>query len=248
MKEKSIIWITIISVIVIMPVLITLIIKIPLGSYAPGNVESWIGFYGSYVGAIIGGLVAYGAARIQIKNIEEKEKEFNRPFISALTTLNKIDDIKRIKPVLKFIYTNVVDNVEPLNFELRFYTLVFYGECSVIQDCKIKIVVGSNATFEKSETIECYIGIWEKDDQLIIPLLTKTLNIQSPCVKNIEIQFVTLKQEKITFIQSEFDHTQKMFFTDSKVMIRSNKTAIGRFSLIEEQKVSDKNESDIKHP
>ena len=53
--------------------------------WTQGSTSDWILFYGSYLGAILGGLVAFAVARIQVKALENQEK--NRRIIQQLPAL-----------------------------------------------------------------------------------------------------------------------------------------------------------------
>ncbi|WP_102707026.1 hypothetical protein [Terribacillus saccharophilus] len=65
-RKKIFVFAVLITMVIILaPILISQIVKIPLGHFTIGSVESWIGFLGNYAGSIIGGLTALAIARYQ---------------------------------------------------------------------------------------------------------------------------------------------------------------------------------------
>ncbi|WP_339816809.1 hypothetical protein MKZ15_15475 [Paenibacillus sp. FSL R7-0216] len=70
---------------ILSPIILSQIIRLPLGNWTIGNEESWIGFLGSYIGALISGVITLF---VFVKTIEyyretdqaekEKQKEQNR--------------------------------------------------------------------------------------------------------------------------------------------------------------------------
>lgn len=65
------------------PILIAALSRFPIFKYSPGSVESWIGYWGSYLGAMIGASVVYFVSKMQIK-------EQNQLQLDAIDKENKI--------------------------------------------------------------------------------------------------------------------------------------------------------------
>ena len=62
--------------------------------------------------------------------------------------------------------------------------------------------------FEKIDTIKVWFDYFEKDEEILIPLCSDKLSGQeryTPFVKEIEVAFDTLAEERINFHQSEQD-------------------------------------------
>lgn len=57
----------IIFIVIVTPIIVSQIIRIPLGHWTIGDDKSWVGFIGNYSGGVLGGIVAFFAARFQIK-------------------------------------------------------------------------------------------------------------------------------------------------------------------------------------
>ncbi|WP_156289436.1 hypothetical protein [Oceanobacillus salinisoli] len=55
------------------PIVLTILMDFPIFNFASGQVDSWITFWGSYVGAIIGASVVYFVARLQINKQYEQQ-------------------------------------------------------------------------------------------------------------------------------------------------------------------------------
>lgn len=58
-------WIILIALIT--PIFIAALSRVPIFQYSPGNFNSWIGYWGSYLGAIIGASVVYFVSKMQIE-------------------------------------------------------------------------------------------------------------------------------------------------------------------------------------
>lgn len=105
--------------VVFIPIFVNFLMSLPC-SWAKGAVGDWISFYGSYLGALIGGIVAFGVARIQID--AQKTSEKNALIIQQLPSvvmirleLDKI--ISFLKELYKIIESNEnFDSIELLNF------------------------------------------------------------------------------------------------------------------------------------
>lgn len=113
-KKKEIIKITIASL-VVMPIIVYFLTVIPL--FPAGANNDWAGFWGGYLGAVIGGLCTFAGVSWTIKHEREKEEvEKERsvlPYMGLLTLKTNIDlyfpdyciaDIKRIN------FNNCQDN------------------------------------------------------------------------------------------------------------------------------------------
>lgn len=74
MKNKKLIIIVI--AVLIMPIIINVFMSIPT-PWAKGEVGDWISFYGSYIGALLGALVAFQVTKMQIKSQDDLNKKIN---------------------------------------------------------------------------------------------------------------------------------------------------------------------------
>lgn len=70
MYQKLFIVVLIISV----PIFLNILVSIET-PYTTGDSGTWLSFFGSYLGAIIGGIVAYYIAKMQFKRLDSKEGE-----------------------------------------------------------------------------------------------------------------------------------------------------------------------------
>lgn len=74
MKKQLLIFLLVISILGI-PLALVFILQTDLFNFSIGEVDSWITFWGSYIGAIIGASVVYFVARIQIKSQYDQQSE-----------------------------------------------------------------------------------------------------------------------------------------------------------------------------
>lgn len=58
--------------VILTPILISQLIRIPTGQFTIGDENAWVSYFGSYSGGIIGGIVAFVIARNQTKKTERK--------------------------------------------------------------------------------------------------------------------------------------------------------------------------------
>jgi hypothetical protein len=115
---------------IIAPLIISLLLKIELFSFSEGNVESWIAFWGSYVGALIGAGTVYFVTNLQVKEQRklqilqmEKQKELQIESI-------KIEHDNALKREMKqFHFKNQIEKIEELQ-ELLENTLITITQCS----------------------------------------------------------------------------------------------------------------------
>jgi hypothetical protein len=86
----------------ISPLIMSLLIKVPLFSFALGTVESWIGFWGSYLGALVGACTVYLVTntqiqeqrKIQLDSIREEHDNALRREMKQYHFRNQIDKIE----------------------------------------------------------------------------------------------------------------------------------------------------------
>lgn len=55
------------------PIILALLLNVPVFKYASGQLDSWIMFWGSYIGAVIGASVVYFVARFQIQKQHDQQ-------------------------------------------------------------------------------------------------------------------------------------------------------------------------------
>lgn len=69
-------WIAIVIYLVVtLPFLISNMLSVSWFGFAPGKADSWIGFWGSYLGSIVGMIAIFVTTQITIKNSEEQAKK-----------------------------------------------------------------------------------------------------------------------------------------------------------------------------
>lgn len=74
--------------IIAVPMLINYLLLTWKAPFVNGDANSWLGFLANYSGGIIGGLVAFFAAKIQMDF--QREREMRQRYISQLPTLTKL--------------------------------------------------------------------------------------------------------------------------------------------------------------
>lgn len=87
------------------PIVLTMLLNLSLFKFAPGKVDSWITFWGSYVGAIVGASVVYFVAQLQMKNQQKMQ-------IEAIKIENKNSTRREMH---RFHLTNKLEKIEEMH-------------------------------------------------------------------------------------------------------------------------------------
>lgn len=109
-KNKKVI--IILSAILIMPVTINELMSIST-PWTKGEIGDWISFYGSYIGALSGALVAFQVTKMQIKAQDDlsKKLKFNEQLSTLIILKVEIEDIqKSILSIYNYIITYFNEN------------------------------------------------------------------------------------------------------------------------------------------
>lgn len=107
--------ITIFVLIILTPIIISQIIRLPFAKWTIGDENSWVGFFGGYIGGIIGGLVAFFVARYQINEQLRKQiaNEEILKFISQMPALMKLRyELENVNDSLKSVLTYINENMD----------------------------------------------------------------------------------------------------------------------------------------
>ncbi|WP_306008314.1 hypothetical protein [Bacillus sp. MMSF_3353] len=199
----------ILAVAVFTPIILGLVLNIPTGHLTIGDENSWVGFFGSYTGGIIGGIVALIIASSQVINDRKKNKESQRSFLSATTTICDFSKggTWRKKEGRTVITKGALDlNLDWEEHETTYYSVIRYGGPDIIVNCNFQIIIGKDKIFSEEEIIEVWLDYFGKDEEILIPLCTKKFTgvaRYQPAVKEIQVVYGTLAGEKIKFQQTE---------------------------------------------
>ncbi|WP_144641187.1 hypothetical protein [Bacillus cereus] len=203
------------AIIVCTPIILGIVLNIPTGYLTIGDENSWVSFFGSYTGGIIGGIVALIIARSQFINERKNFKLSQRSFLSATTiTMNYEQKAFWRKNKGRVMTTEDYTKLSGNTCRTRFYSVVRYGGPEVITNCNFKIIVGIDEEFNQEQIIEVWVDFFERDEELLIPLCSsefKGVEKHQPYVKEIKVMYETLAGEKMKFYQSESEK-KKMHF------------------------------------
>ncbi|PGV52666.1 hypothetical protein COD94_30670 [Bacillus cereus] len=201
--------IIIVAIAVLTPITLGLVLNIPTGHLTIGDENSWVGFFGSYTGGIIGGVVALIIASSQVINDRKKIKESQRSFLSATTTICDFSKggTWRKKEGRTLITQGALDlKLDWEEHETTYYSVIRYGGPDVIVNCNFQIIIGKDKNFSEEEIIEVWLDYFGKDEEILIPLCTQKFTgvaRYQPAVKEIQVVYGTLAGDKIKFHQSE---------------------------------------------
>ncbi|HGH1669877.1 TPA: hypothetical protein ACJHMI_001342 [Bacillus cereus] len=209
------------TIAVITPIIIGLVLNIPTGYLTIGDENSWVSFYGSYTGGIIGGIVALIIASSQLINERQKSKLSQRSFLSAATIVedfSKSESIGR-KKKNRIMLTEAYTRLTGTEYETTYYSIIRHGGPDVIVNCEFTIIVGNSSSFERTDTIKVWIDFFEKEEEILIPLCSIRLDKKrqrNPFVKEIQAVYETFAGEKMKFYQSELERKRGHYVVGDK--------------------------------
>lgn len=103
MKTKLIVFLG--GLFLVVPILLAKLLELNIFSFAMGKVDTWITFWGSYLGAIIGASVVYFVAQLQMKRQQEMQ-------IEAIKIENENSTRREMH---QFYLTNKLEKIEEMH-------------------------------------------------------------------------------------------------------------------------------------
>lgn len=152
----------IVVAIFITPIFLSQIIKIPLGKLTIGDENAWVSFFGSYIGGVLGGLIAFGVAWLQIRNIKNEMIENHRTYLSAATPLRIFDSSKKInrRKNYRVIATDDIREMNGFNKEIPYYSIVRFGGSQIVFDCSVEVTVSKDKDFKNTDIIKAWLDFF----------------------------------------------------------------------------------------
>lgn len=175
----------------------------------------------AFVGAVVGGALTLIGVRLTIATQIEKEKqrmkEKHRTYLSASTiSFNLANDKKRGRKERYRIYlTESYKWLLGTDKETSYYSVVRNSGTDIVTNCKFVVTVGSDENFHNIDIIEVWVDYFEKDVEILIPLCSTKLGTCTPWVKDIQVIFKTLNNEKVEFRQSEVERKRQHIFYEN---------------------------------
>lgn len=217
MFKKKNIYIAVI-ILVVLPIIVNILVT------TPGPVETdndWIGFFGSYFGSILGGLIAFYVAWIQIeahrKSESKKELESNRAYIivqefSADIRLKNITSNENSRLILNDYYEEIKEQFNK-EISVTYYKIIIVGNAEAILDCDVYIKISNYNNPNETYEISSYIGIIAKGEEIFVPIAN--IKYQEVHINFIRIRYKTLKGEKIEYV-IDYDKRKENYFIIEK--------------------------------
>lgn len=208
----------IVIAIILAPVIIGQLTRLPYGHLTIGDENSWVSFFGSYTGGILGGLVAFGVAWLQINNLRKETLENNRSYLSAATPVRVFFSEEKInrREKHRIIVTDDSSSMNALYKRIPYYSIVRFGSSQVIWECEFEITLGKDENFTCTDTFKVWIDFFEKDEEILIPLCSAKLQTPIPYIKEITVTYRTEKNELMKFYQSEEKKVRKHYIVGKK--------------------------------
>ncbi|WP_409251785.1 hypothetical protein V1502_16975 [Bacillus sp. SCS-153A] len=113
---------------------ISLLLKLPFFSFSEGNVESWIAFWGSYVGALIGAITVYFVTNLQVREqrklqlqaIKEEHENALKREMSQFHFKNEIEKIEEFDDTMEEIMDMITKSINDFTRYIT-YSHILYG-------------------------------------------------------------------------------------------------------------------------
>ena len=171
--------------------------------------NDWQGFFGSYIGSIVGGLTAFFIAYYQIEKQKklgrDKELQDNRSYIIAEEFVAPIDlSNTRHKEFSRIILNDYYEEfqsyytkTELKTLSIPYYKISHRGTPEIILDCSVEFKLAEDEEYKKTYEIKSHIGIFEKNIDIFVPLVkAKDGNVY---VNNVKVEYCTIKGEKMQY-------------------------------------------------
>lgn len=199
--------------------------------------NDWIGFFGSYTGALIGAVVAVIVSRIQAKGAredfekqmeiqaqqvkEQMENEINALKLSNRVFIDYTMDVQQLllsgrdedenKILLPRDFNNFIRH-NPNDYledqEVSFIKLQYYGSAECVLDMKIKMKRSSLENHPDEQWDYMYLTGWRKDHNVFIPV-SKSNREEARALLMLEIEYTTLLQETLRFTSDLVNKAEK---------------------------------------
>lgn len=127
-------------IVITSPIIISQLLRVPTGKWTIGDENAWIGFFGGYIGVIIGGLVTYLVFWQTIQHYREKDKQ---------DSLHN-EELKRlaVRPYLAVKIVGKDDRDDDSFHVVHFFIIGFSGEYKM-RYCKFQLEnVGSGTALD----------------------------------------------------------------------------------------------------
>ncbi|WP_142345133.1 hypothetical protein [Bacillus pseudomycoides] len=175
--------------------------------------DDWQGFFGDYLGAIIGGIVAFFIAYYQIEKQrqenEERDLENNRSYINAEdyyapiglegTKHREFSKILNTENYQSYISSRSHTSLK--NTHITYYKISHNGLPDIILDCKITVDLSEEEGKNPSQIV-AYVGVFEKTIDIFVPLVKKEKEKEKEkeiYINQLCVEYTTLKGERILY-------------------------------------------------
>lgn len=169
------------GLLVVAPIILSQLIRLPFGFLTIGDENSWVGFFGGYIGAITGAVVAFIVARYQITTQFQKQvaNEEMISFMNQKPALLKIKyDLIAMEDSLKELgRISSGETATEFRFEMYEMSQVFWTDIDRVEDTdlSISLIMISNSYKSLYKNFSTDLGYLDSvKEQLLIDILEKT--------------------------------------------------------------------------
>lgn len=125
------------GLLILAPIVISQIIKLPFGDLTIGDENSWVGFFGGYIGAITGAIVAFIVAKYQVT--VQNQKQIAHEEINSY--LNQKPALLKIKYELEGMHKSILNILQresamqlKTSYEMHETNEKFWSDIDQVQD------------------------------------------------------------------------------------------------------------------
>lgn len=204
MKTKLILFLG--GLFLLVPVLLAKLLELNIFSFAMGEVDTWITFWGSYLGAIIGASVVYFVAQLQMKRQQElqieaikiENKNSTRREMHQYYLTNKLEKIEEMHKLF--------NELSSLSIKLNNNLLKF----AISREAIDKDIKSENYNFNPKEKIYQLRGELSDNHYEMSSIFTRLIVLSEYIHQGIKSEVLQLQDEFLKI----FDDVKECYFSD----------------------------------
>ncbi|AGK98153.1 hypothetical protein [Clostridium pasteurianum] len=217
-------WMYIILFICVLPVIVYILVIIPFPYSGGIGRDAWVGFFGSYFGAILGGVFSVAGVFLTLdyyknKDSEEKEKDDNKKLEERKFTKNS--RILKVKPYLRIINKTVENITEYQNINITVDNENYVKNAN-INNNSLKT---KNITFIlKNDGIGIALNIICRAENKKITKNDNygvSLSVREKCIVHLDVLSNVSAEDDINFIFNFYDIFENEYEQKIKIKIKN---------------------------
>ncbi|WP_312114325.1 hypothetical protein [Brevibacillus reuszeri] len=228
----------IIPIFLVIPLIMSLLMKVGIFSFSEGSIEGWLGFWGSYIGGTLGALgviiTTYFLIEAEKQNSREVAKlndQTERDRINTTFLLNKNEELMKI-----------LSDIFELNNSRYNWLSSYIRNTKEIRKCrskneeliKLKIISGQNVDIKLQKIKEEYNDLFSKNSDILehetqirskIITLLANAQIITTYFNNLEIQVTQFKSKLSQSLRYFYSVIEAGNFLEDELLLEIEKNS-----------------------